>query len=146
MATVKDLLASKGGKIFSIPSKATLVEAVEALGERNVGALLVIDGGRLAGILSERDVVRAARKGFARLEKLRVADLMTKDLIVCLPTDEVSYVMSIMTQNRIRHLPVMSGKELAGMISIGDVVKAQISEASAENRLLRDYIEGKYPG
>ena len=145
MATIEDLLKSKGREVHSISPQATLLEAASALAEHGIGALVVLDEGKLVGIISERDIVREARRGGLRLELVSVSEVMSADLIVGLPADDVAYVMSIMTQNRIRHLPVMAGKELAGIISIGDVVKAHISETQVENRMLRDYIAGKYP-
>lgn len=146
MATINDLLENKDKKIHSIPPGARVFDAIKVLAEHNIGVLLVMEGQRLVGIMSERDVIREARNGFARLERITVAEIMTKDLIVGVPSDDISYVMAIMTKNRIRHLPILDGSKIVGLLSIGDVIKSQISDSAFENRMLKDYIDGKYPG
>ena len=144
--TIQNLLARKDKKIYSIRKEASLCDAIQSLAMHNTGALLVLDDrGELIGIISERDIVRKAKQGCGSLDALRVNDVMTKDLIIGFPEDDISYVMAVMTKNHIRHLPVMSKKELVGILSIGDVVEAQLSNAQFENHLLNDYITGKYP-
>ena len=150
MPTVWELLERKEKKIYSIHPSAPLSEAIRALAQHKIGALIVIenkdDRSQLVGIISERDIVRRAEQGFGQLESLRVSDLMTKDIIVGVLKDDISYAMSMMTQNKIRHLPIMEGEKVVGVVTIGDIVKALLSEESYENRMLRDYIDSKYPG
>ncbi|MBI4924897.1 MAG: CBS domain-containing protein [Bdellovibrio sp.] len=146
MPTINDLLKTKEQKVYSILPQATLLQVVKTLGQYKVGALLVVDQkGKLIGIVSERDIARKAQDGFAGLEKLTASEIMTKDIVVGVATDDISYVMNVMTKNKIRHIPIMDGSKIIGVITIGDVVKAMLSEEKYENRMLRDYIEGKYP-
>ncbi len=148
MTRVRDILNEKAIKgVFSISPTATVTEALTMLGEHNVGALVAMDEGMPVGIISERDLLRKAiRSGLCELEDKKVADVMTRNVIIGLPEDEVSYVASIMIRNEVRHLPIIQNKEIVGLVSIGDVVYSQISDEKFENRMLHDYIEGKYPG
>lgn len=141
--TVALILKDKGADIVSIAPEAPLADAVALLAEHRIGALLVLDtGGRIAGMLSERDLVRGlAKKGGALLDD-PVSTLMTENVITTGPGDSVARVMTVMTKNRFRHLPVMSGKRLIGMISIGDVVKHRLEEAEHEAEALKAYIAG----
>jgi CBS domain-containing protein len=142
---VKDILARKGTAVITIGREASLHEAVCLLSEHRIGVVLVTDGaGDPVGILSERDVVKIMAAEGCNLDDKRVSDAMTADLIVGLPDDELDYVMTVMTQRRIRHLPILDGDHLAGLISIGDVVKAQIDDAATEIHFLRAYINGTW--
>lgn len=116
-------------------------DAAKLLDQRRIGALVVVDEQRsLAGILSERDIVRGlARHGLAVLE-MRVGDLMTADVLTCTPDETIDGVMGTMTSNRIRHLPVLEGGKLAGIITIGDVVKARLEETTLQVDSLREYV------
>ena len=129
---IASLLASKGAKVVTIGPEQTVRDALKLLAQHNIGALVVVDGGaRPVGILSERDVVRAA----ARSESLfgdAVSRLMTRDVIVGLPSDDLVSVGVTMTEKRIRHLPVVEGGRLVGIVSIGDVVKAQRDKYQGE--------------
>lgn len=139
---VAEILKTKGNAVFSIAPKRTVADACAALEERRVGALVVCDGDRVAGVFSERDVVRAlAADGAAALNR-PVADYMTAKVIFAEPKEEMSALMSRMTDRRIRHLPVLEGERLVGVISIGDVVKCQIAEHAQEADSLRSYIAG----
>jgi len=139
---VAEILKTKGNAVFSIAPERTVADACAALEERRVGALVVCDGGRVAGVFSERDVVRAlAADGAAALNR-PVADYMTAKVIFAEPKEEMSALMSRMTDRRIRHLPVLEGERLVGVISIGDVVKCQIAEHAQEADSLRSYIAG----
>jgi CBS domain-containing protein len=112
--------------------------------EHRIGALLVRDAaGAVAGIISERDVLRECQHHASELGRIVVRDAMTRDLIVCVLDDDVDYAMGIVTKNRVRHLPVMDGETVAGMISIGDLVKANLEEVQYENRYLKEYIAGR---
>jgi CBS domain-containing protein len=129
---IANVLARKGVKVFTIGPDQSIRQAVAALAEHNIGALVVVEeGGRPVGILSERDVVRAAARSedvFGR----RVSELMTRDVVVGVPEDDLKSVGTTMTERRIRHLPVVEKGRLVGIVSIGDVVKA-----------LRDQYEGE---
>jgi CBS domain-containing protein len=123
--TIASLLATKGNKVVTIQPEQSIREALRVLADHNIGALVAIDPGRRpVGILSERDVVRAAVRDEA-VFGLTVSQLMTRDVIVGAPADDLSAVGHTMIQRRIRHLPVVEGGKLIGMISIGDIVKAQ---------------------
>ena len=142
---VRDILARKGTAVITIGQGASLHEAVSLLYEHRIGVVLVTDvEDSPVGILSERDVVTIMAAEGCNLNDKLVSDAMTADLIVCVPDDELNYVMSVMTQRRVRHLPILDGEHLAGLISIGDVVKAQIDDAETEIRFLRSYINGTW--
>ena len=141
---IREILAVKGEHVHTIGPERSILEAVGLLVEHGIGALLVRAGdGAVAGIISERDVLRVCRDRGAALGAIRIADVMTRELIVCVPDDDIDYAMGIVTKNRVRHLPVMEGGRVAGMISIGDLVKARLDAAEYENRYLREYIEAR---
>ena len=141
---VQQILSNKGSDtVVTIPPDTTLTLAVEVLGEHRIGAVIVSeDGTRPLGILSERDIVRElARKGQTVLQH-RAEEVMTKDLVSCGRNDTADAVLTLMTNGRFRHLPVMDGDEMVGFISIGDVVKARLSELSLEKDALEGMIKG----
>ena len=141
---VRYILKVKGSQVHSIGPDQTVLDAVALLVQHRIGALLVRDAaGAVAGILSERDVLRECLHRSAELGRISVQDAMTRDLIVCVLDDDVDYAMGVVTKNRVRHLPVMDGDRVAGMISIGDLVKASLDEVQYENRYLREYITGR---
>jgi CBS domain-containing protein len=139
--TIAKILGGKGGNIVSIAPSETLQSAAAILTTRKVGALVALQAnGQLAGILSERDIVRiCAEKGGAALATL-VQDAMTKDVVTAKPQDGIDSAMARMTDRRIRHLPIMEGQTLVGVVSIGDLVKAKIDEALADADAMRAYI------
>lgn len=138
---VSDILAQKGGLVFTVTPGTTVAEVAQQLSTRRIGSVLVIDGTHgIAGIVSERDVVRAmARHGGAALD-LAVRQVMTRDVVTCHPDDPIERVMGLMTSGRFRHLPVEDHGELIGLISIGDVVKARLEETQHETEALKAYI------
>ena len=137
---VAEILKTKGDVVFTLAPDATVAEAAARLVERQGGALIVCDGDRVAGVLSERDIVRAlAREGAAALAQ-PVSDHMTAEVIYAEPGEGVDVLMGRMTDRRIRHLPVMKDRRLCGVISIGDVVKCQIDDATREAESLKSYI------
>lgn len=139
---IRDILSVKGSQVYSVGLDETLEKALSLLVSLSVGALLVRDAQEaVAGIISERDVLRECLQGRQSLGELRVRDAMTVDLLIGVPDDDVEYIMGIMTQNRIRHLPILEGERIAGIISIGDVVKACLEESRYENRYLKEYIQ-----
>ncbi|HEY3065530.1 MAG TPA: CBS domain-containing protein [Methylomirabilota bacterium] len=142
--TLRDILGIKGSQVHTIGPDQTVLEAVALLVEHRIGALLVQDGaGAVAGIISERDVLRQCQHHGAELGRLRVREVMTPDLIVCGLADDVEHAMGLVTKHRVRHLPVMDEGQVAGMISIGDLVKACLDEAQSENVMLKEYITGR---
>ena len=137
---VAEILKDKGGAVYSIRPDVRLGEACQELDRLRVGALIVCDADRVVGVLSERDVVKAlAGEGAAALGR-PVSDFMTADVVFAAPAETVAILMGRMTDRRIRHLPVLRDGRLAGVISIGDVVKCQIAEATQEAESLRTYI------
>jgi len=142
----KDILARKGSQVVTIREDNLLVEAIELFFSKRIGSLLVVDNnGNILGIIAPNDALRAVVHNTAAISSMKVADVMTHDVIVATPDDKIDYLLAIMTENRIRHIPIIDGGKLAGMVSTGDVVKAQVLDEKVENRYLKDYIEGKYP-
>ncbi len=141
---VANLLATKGRDVATINQERTVHDAVAMLKERGIGALVVVGGtGPLTGILSERDVVRAfAREGADALD-LRVAALMSTSVTTCEESTSVNELMTTMTEKRIRHVPVVQGGLLVGIVSIGDVVKARVTELENEKRDLLEYVNAR---
>ena len=141
---VRQILAMKGGGgVETIPSSTGISDAVRMLSEKRIGALVISDDGeRPLGILSERDIVRElGRRGEGVLSD-NVSDLMTKDLIGCTADESADQVLTKMTDGRFRHMPVMDGEKMVGLISIGDVVKARLSELAMEKDALEGMIKG----
>ncbi len=141
---VAHLLATKGRDVATINQERSVRDAVAMLKERGIGALVVVGGtGPLTGILSERDVVRAfAREGADALD-LRVAALMSTSVTTCEESTSVNELMTTMTEKRIRHVPVVQGGLLVGIVSIGDVVKARVTELENEKRDLLEYVSAR---
>ncbi len=143
---VKDILATKGTHVVTISQEATVYEALETFAANRVGSLLVLDEkGGIVGIVAARDALMAVLRACDEIRKIKVKEIMTKNIIIGDPEDELDKVEVIMTENRIRHLPIIKDNKLAGIVSIGDVVKAQLKNIHVENRYLKDYILGKYP-
>jgi len=139
--TVASILAAKGRTVATTQATRSIAEAVDELAKRKIGALVVVDGvDRVVGIISERDIVKAlARKGAAVLAD-PVGTIMTRDVVTCAESETVIGVMTRMTRGRFRHLPVVNGGRLDGIISIGDVVKERIGEVEREADEMRSYI------
>ena len=141
MKTVRDLLAGKSRDVWSIGPDQTVYDAIALMSERGIGAVLVLDGAELVGILSERDYARRViLKGKASRET-QVREIMTTNLISVTHERTIEDCMAIMTTSRIRHLPVLHEGKLAGILSIGDIVKAMISDKQAHIDQLEDYIK-----
>lgn len=138
---VEGVLQAKGADVVSVGPETTLQEAAVVLRSRRIGALLVLNtSGAVQGILSERDIVTAVAEKGADALASAVSTVMTTDVVSCLPSDTVEALMSVMTDHRIRHLPVIADGQLLGIVSIGDVVKRRLSEVSDEAKALQDYI------
>jgi len=144
---VKDILKDKGTEVATIGAEKTIYAAVKTVVEKNIGSLLVKDEkGAIAGIITERDILKQCNQCLESFSETKVGDVMTKNLIVASPDDDLDYVENIMTQNRVRHLPIIANQKLEGIISIGDLVNVLRGECKVENRYLKAYISGEYPG
>jgi len=139
---VSQLLRGKGNQIFSVAPTDSVLRAIEIMATRHVGALLVMDQGNLAGIISERDYARKVILKNRSSHDTPVGDIMTSPAVTVAPTDTVHHCMEVMTQRRFRHLPVEESGRVVGMLSIGDLVKAVIEEQSAQIEQLERYIAG----
>jgi len=143
MQTVRDILQAKGHAAWSIEPGATVYAALQLLADKDVGALLVLEDGRLAGIFSERDYARKIiLKGKSSRDTL-VRDIMTERVITVEPEQTVAECMALMTHHRTRHLPVLEARQVIGVISIGDVVKAIMTQQEFEIEQLEKYITGQ---
>ena len=140
---VHDVLASKGSsEVFTIAPDATVSELLDLLAELNVGALIVSrDGSTLDGIVSERDIVRKLR-GTTNARETPVADIMTTDVRACAPDDSFTELMGLRTEHRIRHVPVLDGDQVVGVLSIGDAVKQRMTQLEFERDQLTSYVAG----
>ena len=145
METVRSMLRHKGTEIFWLTPEATVYEAVAMMAEKGVGALLVLSGGKLTGIVSERDYARKVILKGKHSHEMQVKEIMTSPVFTVTPDFSVEDCMRVITAHRIRHLPVVEGEALVGMISIGDVVRSIISAQAHTIDQLSSYIEGRYP-
>ena len=158
MMTLQEILNAKGRAVHTIGWNATLEDVVQTLVRHNCGSLIVCDvevadgandrdetrgaPGHMVGIITERDILRACARHQGQLSSLKVADAMTSDVVTGSPNDSVESTMGLMTEMRIRHLPIVEGGQLQGLVSIGDVVKLQYDRLSMENHYLKSYIHG----
>ena len=141
---IRDLLEEKGYEVVTVPGSFPLRDAMHLLVEHNIGSVVVARDKVVEGILTERDILRLAAADPKAMERMKVEEVMTKDVVVGLPEESVEYVMEIMTKNRIRHLPVVDDGWMQGILSIGDVVNALRKKVEAENHYMRDYIRGVF--
>lgn len=138
---VQAILADKGPEVVSMRPEATILDACRLLVEHRIGAVLVRDAaGAVAGVFSERDVVRATAEHGAAAMGIALSEVMTRNVLTCKPDDSLDDVMAVMTARRVRHLPVLDGGRLIGIVSIGDVVKHRLDEAALEVDSLREYV------
>ncbi len=137
---IADILRRKGSNVVTISASARVSELVASLAEHKVGALVVVEDGRTVGIVSERDVVRRLHRAGNGVLELPLSELMTTEVISCGPDDKVDDIAAVMTERRIRHMPVLAGDELAGIVTIGDVVAARIAELEQARGQLESYI------
>ncbi|MDW7681618.1 MAG: CBS domain-containing protein [bacterium] len=139
----KDILSTKGPEVVTIGAEKTVYDAIDTLAKHRIGALIVLNSeGKIVGIVSERDILIENQKHYGSTAKVK--DIMTSDVIIGDPEDELDYVEHVMTENRIRHLPIIGNRRLVGIISIGDVINAQLNGVRVEIKYLRDYIGNKY--
>jgi CBS domain-containing protein len=141
---VKELLSIKGIECFSITSDRSLLDAAKQMSECNIGALLVMDRSALVGIVTERDIVKNAARDKVQCRDVSIKNIMSTNLLVVKPGDDLDYVMAIMIQNNIRHTPVMEESGLVGLLSMRDVVRVLVKNLKAENIYLKDMIGGKF--
>jgi CBS domain-containing protein len=144
--TISAILNQKSREIFAVSPDASVYDAISMLDEKNVGAVLVMEGEKLVGMFSERDYTRKVVLRGKRSRETKVAEIMSRDLKVIHPQEGVEASLRLMTDKRIRHLPVLDGEKVVGVISIGDLVKWVISCQSATIAHLENYISGGYTG
>ena len=143
---VNDLLQSTNREIISTTAKTSIEDAMALLIDKGIGCLPVLSSdGKLEGIVSDKDIFCLIFKHRTDFKKYKVSDVMTKDLIVGLGEDDMNYMAGLMTKNRIRHIPIVKGTKLVGLISQSDIVKVQMKRMAVENRYLKLYFKGNYP-
>jgi CBS domain-containing protein len=139
---ISDILRAKGADVHTTPADATVRELIAALAEYDIGSMVVVDGDDVLGIVSERDVVRRLNEWGDTLLDSEVRQIMTEQLVTCRPDDDVDSIAATMTERRVRHMPVLDGGRLAGIVSIGDVVKSRIEQLEVDRGQLEQYITG----
>ncbi|HST36001.1 MAG TPA: CBS domain-containing protein [Allosphingosinicella sp.] len=139
--TIAAILQSKGSEVLTVGGGTSVREAVTLLAERKIGAVPVVEGGRVAGIMSERDIIYCLQSDGAAVLDWEVARIMTAPAITVTPETEIMSALSLMTRRRIRHLPVVEGEELIGLVSIGDLVKHRMDKIEAEAAAMLSYIQ-----
>ena len=143
---VSSLLHRKGDEVVTIGPNATVFDAIGRMVEHNVGAILVIENDALAGIFTERDYLRRIALQGRTSRETAVREVMTSDLVTVEPDTSVTVCLAMMTKHKIRHLPVLSDGALAGIVSIGDCVRARLDEVKSEAEGLQRFVSGGYPG
>ena len=143
MSNVSQILQEKGGRLFTVESTSTVFDAIKQMVEANVGALLVTEDGRITGIVTERDYLRRVTLEGRTDKEALVSEIMTSPLVYVTPETSVEECMALMTDRRIRHLPVFDNGEVVGLVSIGDLVKFQTKEQSFRIQYLTEYITGR---
>lgn len=144
---VNDILAVKGRRVVTIGASTSIFDAMLVFAANRIGSLLVIDKNEnILGIICARDVLMATINNYEDIKSVSIDKIMSTDLIVGRKDDDLDYVRAVMTKNRIRHLPIFDNKRIIGLISMGDIVNAQVEEKDVELRYYKDYISDKYPG
>jgi CBS domain-containing protein len=138
---IRDILNMKGGQIFSIAPDGKVTDAVKLMVKHDIGSLVVMDGARMTGVLTFREVLQGLDRQGGNLADLTVQSLMVAEPICCSPGDSVDHLREVMTQNHVRYMPIRDGEQLLGVISFHDVAKSVIKATSFENRLLKRYIK-----
>jgi CBS domain-containing protein len=145
MKTIADILASKGSTVHTISPEALVLRAVESMVENNIGALVVMDNAKVCGMVSERDYLRKIVVKGRRSHDTRVKEIMTSEVVYTRPEQSIREAMAIMTQRRARHLPVVDGSKLLGLVSIGDLAQHVAADQQVQINILHDYIADNYP-
>lgn len=135
---VETVLAKKGHEVATVNPSATLATVAQRLRLQGIGALVVVEGERVVGLVAERDIVRAFAEHRGEAAEIKVEEVMTRDVITCRREDSLTRILGLMTRHRVRHLPVLEGGRLVGLISIGDAVKHRLDELELEASVLRD--------
>lgn len=144
---VSDVLKDKNRGVITTTTATSITQAMKQLIDNAISCLPVLDEEeRLVGIVSDKDIFRAIHQNTENFTWMSCGDLMTTEVIIGVEDDELHYIGSLMTNNRIRHIPIMREERLVGLVSVGDVVKMSMDHMEVENRYLRDYITGVYPG
>lgn len=139
---VQTILSQKGSDVATIAPTANVADAIKMLCDRKIGALVITGaGGRITGIVSERDIVRTFGSHGAAALDMPLTDVMTRKVVTCEPNDKMAEIMELMTRGKFRHLPVLENEDLVGIVSIGDVVKMRLAQLEHEQDALRDYIQ-----
>lgn len=144
MSCARDILRTKGNDVWSVPPDTTVLETLKLMAGRGVGAVLVIDDGQLAGIFTERDYARKVVLAGRSSREATVGEVMTRDVVCVSPERSVDECMALMTDRRVRHLPVVNGEDVVGVVSIGDLVKAKIADQEHTIEQLQSYIAGQF--
>ena len=144
-SSVGAILALKGSAVWSIAPNSMVFDAIQLMADKNVGALPVVDNGQLVGMISERDYTRKVTLKGRSSKDTPVREIMSHEVVTVKEADTISECMRVMTDSRIRHLPVMEGKKIIGLVSIGDLVRGIISAQTATIEALEKYISGDYP-
>ena len=144
MSNVSEILSKKGNTVWTVASTDTVYNTLKFMADKNVGAVLVMDGVKIAGIFSERDFARHSVKKNVKLDEAPIKEMMTARILFVTPSQTTEECMSLMTSKHIRHLPVIEGEKLVGLISIGDVVKKIIEDHKFSISQLEHYVTGEY--
>lgn len=144
MSTIREVLERKGTKVLTIDRKASVLDAIGTMSKANIGALVIADGGRPVGIFTERDYLRKIALEGRSSRETRVDEVMSSPLITVAPTESTRVAMALMTERRCRHLPIVDGADMVGIVSLGDLVKFMLSAKEAEVEQLSSYIAGSY--
>ncbi|MBM9546035.1 CBS domain-containing protein [Leptospira sp. 201903074] len=142
--SVKDILKDKASSVLSIEEDRNVLEATQMMVGAKVGSLIVTFQGKLVGIFTERDLMRVVAKDHVNLEKIKLKDVMTTQLTVAGPDEDVDAILNNMITKRFRHMPVLDGDKIIGLISIGDAVKTKLTRTEAEMNILREYMYGPH--
>jgi len=143
---ISSILTNKTSSLWSVPPEATVFEAIKLMAEKNIGALLVLSGSRLAGLFTERDYARKVALQGKTSRETRVSEIIPHDVVTVTPDDSVEECMRLMTEKRVRHLPIVEGANVVGIVSIGDLVNWIISTQNAAIEQMEQYIAGGIPG
>ena len=144
---VKEMLKNKRREIITVKAETDILTAMELLIRNQISCLPVLgDSGQLVGIVSDKDIFKAIYENQDNFRSFKVGNLMTTDLLVGVADDEIDYIGGVMTENKVRHIPIVEREKLIGLLSVGDIVKAEIKHIRIENRYLKLYLEGNYPG
>lgn len=146
MPTIRAVLERKGSAVYTVRREQTVFRAISKMAQQNVGSLVVLDDAGVCGIVTERDYLRKVTLQQRSSQSTRIEEIMSTPVLCVEPSDSVDHALAIMTRERCRHLPVVNSRGLAGLVSIGDLVRQGVHDLKAEVKHLHDYIGGRYPG